>query len=70
MATYTEERLPVDVRALVKSSYYDFVITLVNELVTRDRKIYIVHMADKNCWINLRISDGEMEVIESYSRSN
>jgi hypothetical protein len=70
MATYTEEKLPLEVRSQVKTTYYDFAITLVNEIKTREKIIYIVHMTDKTSWINLRVCEGEMEVIERYSKSN
>ncbi len=69
MATYTEEKLPREVRHLVKSTYYDYAITLVNEIKTGSKTIYIVHMADKTSWVNLRVCDGEMEVVEQLDKS-
>ncbi len=69
MATYNEDKLPRDVRHLVKSTYYDYAITLVNEIKTGSKTIYIVHMADKTSWVNLRVCDGEMEVVEQLDKS-
>jgi hypothetical protein len=69
MATYNEDKLQRDIRHLVKSTYYDFTITLVNEIKTGSKTIYIVHMKDKATWLNVRVCDGEMEVAERYSEA-
>ncbi|NJO24802.1 MAG: hypothetical protein HC867_01950 [Bacteroidia bacterium] len=66
---YGEDQLPREVRHLVKSTYYDYAITLVNEIKTGSKTIYIVHMADKTSWVNLRVCDGEMEVAEQLDKS-
>ena len=65
---YNEEKLPADVRHLVKSKYYDFSIYQVTE-VTRNNKIaYVVKMEDKTLWKTIKVVDGEMEVTEEYSK--
>ncbi|MGZ8541331.1 MAG: hypothetical protein ACXWV6_11820, partial [Chitinophagaceae bacterium] len=65
---YNEEKLPADVRHLVKSNYYDFSIYHVTE-VTRNNKIaYAVKMEDKTLWKTVKVVDGEMELMEEYSK--
>lgn len=62
---YAEKDLPKDVRAEVKSTYYDFNITHVEEVLINDQTIYIVHMEDATQMKTLRVSDGEMQEIEN-----
>jgi hypothetical protein len=63
---YFEDKLPLDVRHLVKSTYYDFSITLVNEIIYDGITAYLVHMEGKTYWKTVKIIDGEMEVAEEY----
>lgn len=64
MVSYPEDKLPHDVWHLVKSIYYDFSITWVNEIKKGYKKIYIVHLKNKYFFQNVRVCDGESEVIE------
>ncbi len=66
--SYSAEKLPEDVYRLVRSTYYDFSITQVDEIQQRKQVIYIIHMEDKRSWQNLRVVDGEMEIIEQYNK--
>jgi hypothetical protein len=69
--TYHEKQLPRDVRAQVKSTYYDYAITQVEEInhINNDFTVYIVHMKDDTCWKTVRVSDGQMDLIETlYKR--
>jgi hypothetical protein len=65
---YDEKNLPDAVRAQVKSVYYDYSISRVEEIRVEDKIIYLVHMQNETTWKNLRICDGEMEVIEDYNK--
>jgi hypothetical protein len=66
---YPEDKLPHDIRALVKSTYYDCAITVVEEIQAVDNLVYIVHLEDKKSIKNLRVSqDGEMDVIEEITK--
>jgi hypothetical protein len=62
---YGEDKLPRDIRAIVKSTYYDLNITLVEEVQTNEGMAYMVHLEDK---ANIKIvklnSDGEMETVQ------
>ena len=68
--TYDEWKLPADVRHMVKSSYYDYNITLVQEIATPDNPLtYIVHLEGNTQFINLKVSDGEMEEWQNFTKS-
>lgn len=62
---YGEDKLPHDIRASVKSTYYDLNITLVEEVQTTDAMVYIVHLEDKSNIKILKVNkDGEMEIMQ------
>jgi hypothetical protein len=63
---YSEEKLPRDVRHLIKSHYYDFDIFQVTE-VNRNGKIsYLAKIHDKDSWKTIKVVDKEMEVADEY----
>ena len=67
---YNESKLPVDLRHIVKSTYYDYAITVVQEIETPFNPItYIVHLEGKTELINLRICDGKMEEWQKFKKS-
>ena len=68
IVNYSEKKLPENVRALVKSTYYDYAITLVQEVTTHDQTMYLVHMQDDYTWKTLKVSDGEMSIIEDFNK--
>jgi len=65
---YGEKKLPVDVRSAVRSVYYDYEITLVDEIQIEDRIMYQVHMQDEKTWKNLMITNGEMELVQDFNK--
>jgi hypothetical protein len=66
---YGEDRMNEEVRRQVKSMYYDYTITLVEEVeLPLKPVIYIVHLENSNTLKNLRVSDGYIEVIEDYRK--
>jgi hypothetical protein len=68
--TYDENKLPPDMRHLVKSSYYDYDILQVQEIEKPYNTFtYIVHREGKTKLINLRISDGDMEEWQKFDKS-
>src|SRR5436190_21052275 len=68
--TYDENKLPRDIRHLVKSSYYDYDITFVQEIEKPSKNFtYIVHLEGKTTLINLRVYDGEMEEWQKFEKS-
>jgi hypothetical protein len=67
---YFESNMLRDVRALVKSQYYDYTITLVEEIEQPLKPlVYVVHMEDATTLKNVRVSEREMEVIEEYIKA-
>ena len=68
--TYDENRLPEDIRHLVKSSYYDYDILQVQEIEKPSNTFtYIVHLEGKTKFINLRITDENMEEWQKFDKS-
>jgi hypothetical protein len=65
---YNEDKLPVDVRRVVKSTYYDYSITMVEEILLYEKVIYLVHIEDAHTWKKIRVCEGEMEAIEEYNK--
>ena len=70
--TYDEDKLPKPLRHIVKSSYYDYAILVVQEIEQpRDNLTYIVHLVGKTEIINLRLTgDGEMDEYEKIKKLN
>jgi hypothetical protein len=67
---YHENNLPRDVRGMIKSQYYDYTITLVEEITERLKPlVYVVHLEDANTLKNIRVSEREMEVLEEYRKN-
>jgi len=65
---YGEQKLPTEVRNEVKSSYFDYSISGVEEVHVQDKDIYIIHMQDAKTWKVVRVADGEMELIEDFNK--
>jgi hypothetical protein len=66
---YGESTLPFAVRDVVKRTYYDYTITQVEEIEQPgQRTVYQVHMQDAKTWKNVRVCNGEMELVEDYKK--
>ena len=66
---YNESNMLRDVRALVKSQYYDYTITLVEEIEQQSKPlVYIVHLEDATTLKNIRVSERDIEVVEEYKK--
>ena len=66
---YTEEKLPRNIREIVKSKYYDYSIFYVDEMetsATGDAPVYIVHLEDKVGVKLVRVYNGDMDVWMEY----
>lgn len=68
ITNYDEKKLPESIRAMVKSTYYDYAITLVQEITTHNQLVYLVHMQDELTWKTVKVTDGEMTVIEDFNK--
>ncbi|PWT99096.1 MAG: hypothetical protein C5B52_11190 [Bacteroidetes bacterium] len=58
---YGESKLPGDVRSQVKSQYFDYNISQVEELTLPTQIIYLVHIDGSSDRKVLRISGGELQ---------
>ena len=68
---YYENKMPRDIRAIVKSVYYDYTITLVEQIEeTRRPLVYVVHLEDATTLKNVRVCEREMDVMSEYIKSN
>jgi len=68
---YSENKMPADVRATVRATYYDFAITYVQEIETSNtagKAVYVVHLEDANNIILARVIDGAMDVWQRYNK--
>jgi hypothetical protein len=68
---YDENKLPAETRRLVASSYLDHTVTFVEEIEKpRNVMTYIVHLEGKTNWINIKVSNGEIEEWQKFNKSN
>ncbi len=74
--TYGEDKLPEDIRHMVRSTYYDFDIMLVQEVENPfnvenplNTVTYIVQLDGKTQHINLKIYNGEMEEWQKFNKA-
>jgi hypothetical protein len=65
---YDENKLPDEIKGIVKGTFYDYSITRVEEIHTEDKTIYMIHMQDESTWKNVRVCDGEMEIAENFNK--
>lgn len=65
-----ENKLPRDIRAAVKSTYYDLAITVVEIVETPGHLVYLVHMEDATNLKIIRVfPEGEMDVYQEFKKS-
>jgi len=66
---YSEKELPKEVRKQVKSVYYDYSITSVQELRFHEHLVYLINIEDDSNILTIRICDGEMDVFKELKKS-
>ncbi|HKZ65111.1 MAG TPA: hypothetical protein VJ111_02080 [Chitinophagaceae bacterium] len=66
---YFEDKLPRDIRHLVKSHYYDSNIYYVQEVTVGNAIVYLVKIEDKISFKTIRVQDGEMTETEAFNKS-
>jgi len=70
LTLFNEDKLPKDIRAIVKSTYFDFSITVVEMVETPANGVYLVHIEDKTSIKIIRVTlDGEMDVMEDLQKA-
>lgn len=70
MRYYAQTELPCDVYKQVRSNYYGFSIASVKEITYKGTIAYVISIEDKNMWKVIHVVNGEMEVLEEYSKNN
>lgn len=66
---YDESKLDREIRAQVKSVYYDYSIILIEEIEQSMKpRTYIIHMEDKVSFKNVKVCDREMEVVAEIDK--
>jgi hypothetical protein len=71
LKNYSEDKFDRNVRAIVKSKYFDYKITQVQEVetaATLGTPTYMVHIEGDNDFKIIRVSDGEMDVYEEFGK--
>jgi hypothetical protein len=68
--SFSEDKMPTDLRHIVKSTYYDYEITRVHEIeIPLDPVAYVVQLVGKKELINLGICDGDMEELQKFNKA-
>jgi hypothetical protein len=65
---YGEKELPVEVRGLIKSSFYDYPIEWVKEVNESQRVVYFVHVENDREWQTVLVEDGQLAVADRHSK--
>lgn len=61
----SEINLPIDIRKIVKSTYYDYNIISAIEVNQNKKIVWVVKLAGFKKTISVRVENGEMEEIEN-----
>jgi len=70
MKYYDERHMARNIRAQVKSTYYDYKIFIIQEIETPNYPtVYIVNLQGETDWKKVRLCQGDMEVMEEYKKS-
>ncbi|HEY8894335.1 MAG TPA: hypothetical protein VIM79_05955 [Niastella sp.] len=69
MKYYEEKQMPRNIRAQVKSTYYDYKIFVIQEIEVPDHPtVYIVNLQGDTDWKKVKLCQGEMEVMEEFRK--
>jgi hypothetical protein len=69
LITYDEDKCPRDIRAAVKSLFFDCDIILIEEVVNREGAEFIFYLQDKSSIHIVRVSkDNEVEILQEFDR--
>ncbi|MHA4807785.1 hypothetical protein ACX0G9_06750 [Flavitalea flava] len=63
---YDERKLPADIRAMVKSHYYDDRILTVEEIMASEKIQYRIDMEGTRTRKTIIVFDGEMELLNEF----
>ena len=67
--SYDEKELARTIWEQVKTSYLDYTIVWVEEVIMPNKKVtHLVHLEGPKDWVNVRISDEEMDEYQRYNK--
>jgi len=67
--SYDEKELAKNIRDRVKTTYFDYSIILVDEVIMPlNQSTYVIHLEGATNWINVRIANGEMDELQKYNK--
>ena len=65
----TEKDIPVSVKKIIKSEYYDYAITVAVKIKMNQEDIWVVNMKNDTEYLIVRVENGEMEQINRFNKS-
>ncbi|MBS1577198.1 MAG: hypothetical protein JST09_18015 [Bacteroidetes bacterium] len=68
LVSYPEKKLPLPIWHRVKTVYYEYAITWVNQIQIQNKIIYVVHLENENTYKNVRVTDEDMDIIEEVEK--
>jgi hypothetical protein len=69
LLTFDEDKCPRDIRAAVKSLFFDCDIILIEEMVNREGADFIFYLQDKSSIHIVRVSkENEVEILQEFDR--
>jgi hypothetical protein len=69
MKYYEEKQMPRNIRAIVKGTYYDYKIYIVQEVEIPDRpSVYLINLQGETDWKKVKLCQGDMEVVEDFKK--
>ena len=66
--TYGEDRMPDNVRDLVRRNYYDYSISWVKEVSEAQDVVYVAHIENNKSWKEVAVQEGEMRVLKEFCK--
>jgi hypothetical protein len=69
---YAENKLPRDIRAIVKRTYFDYTINWITEITVPEDftgPAYIIQIQDEKGYRSICVHEGEMRTLEEFSKS-
>ena len=70
MVTYNGQRIPADVKAIVKGAYKGYTITWVNEIHQDDIVVYLVSLENEDSIKQVTVCNGEMNIYRAYKKAS
>lgn len=64
--TYTESGLPSDVKDIIENVYYGYRISLVEEITTRQKAVYIIHIENDEWMKQIKVDGNETNELEEF----